>query len=156
VGIRRQAASQPSLRHNRSSRPSRRRPLCRAHPAAGDDPLVAQSSRAKMEVIMRRRHDVLLHRKEARVPRSGRRQREGQTRRKRLWPTSIRMGGELRQNGSPAWWKGLVYLNSEMRSACSRISLALSAAIVPVGSPLYMILGLDQKGMRGHPPQFAL
>jgi hypothetical protein len=36
------------------------------------------------------------------------------------------------------------YLNCDTRSASSRISLALSAAAVPVASPLNMILGLDQ------------
>ena len=36
------------------------------------------------------------------------------------------------------------YLNFDTRSACSRITLALSVAAVPVGSPLYIILGFDQ------------
>ena len=48
---------------------------------------------------------------------------------------------------------GIHYLKFETRSACSRMTLALSVAAVPVGSPLYMILGFDQKGMRGQPPQ---
>jgi hypothetical protein len=48
------------------------------------------------------------------------------------------------------------YLNLETRSAFSRITLALSAATVPVGSPLYRTLGFDQKGMRGQPPQLSL
>jgi hypothetical protein len=45
------------------------------------------------------------------------------------------------------------YLNLETRSAFSRMTLALSAAGVPVGSPLYITLGFDQKGKRGQPPQ---
>ena len=36
------------------------------------------------------------------------------------------------------------YLNFETRSACSRMTLALSLAAVPVGSPLYLTLGFDQ------------
>jgi hypothetical protein len=52
--------------------------------------------------------------------------------------------------------RGRAYLNLEMRSAFSRMTLALSAAAVPVGSPLYMTLGFDQKGMRGQPPQLSL
>ena len=36
------------------------------------------------------------------------------------------------------------YLNLETRSACSRMTLALSVAAVPVGSPLYMILGFEK------------
>src|SRR6266566_3861307 len=35
-----------------------------------------------------------------------------------------------------------LYLNFETRSACSRITRALSSASVPVGSPLYVTLGL--------------
>ena len=35
-------------------------------------------------------------------------------------------------------------------------TLALSAAGVPVGLPLYMTLRFDQKGMRGQPPQPTL
>jgi len=42
------------------------------------------------------------------------------------------------------WWQGPSYLNRETRSACSRIARALSLASVPVGSPLYNILGFDQ------------
>ena len=36
------------------------------------------------------------------------------------------------------------YRKLETRSACSRMTLALSLAAVPVGSPLYRILGFDQ------------
>lgn len=36
------------------------------------------------------------------------------------------------------------HLNFETRSACSRITRALSSTSVPVGSPLYMTRGLDQ------------
>ena len=36
------------------------------------------------------------------------------------------------------------YLNFDTRSACSRMTRALSLISVPVGSPLYNILGLDQ------------
>ena len=45
------------------------------------------------------------------------------------------------------------YLKFDTRSACSRMTRALSAATVPVGSPLYMIRGFDQNGMRGQPSQ---
>ena len=50
----------------------------------------------------------------------------------------------------------LNYRKLETRSACSRMTLALSVAAVPVGSPLYSILGFDQKGMRGQSPQLSL
>jgi len=36
------------------------------------------------------------------------------------------------------------YLNFETRSANSSMTLAASAAAVPVGSPLYVILGLEK------------
>jgi hypothetical protein len=39
---------------------------------------------------------------------------------------------------------GPPYLNLDTRSACSRMTLALSLISVPVGSPLYNILGFDQ------------
>jgi transcriptional regulator with XRE-family HTH domain len=48
------------------------------------------------------------------------------------------------------------YRNLETRSASSRMTLALSEACVPVGSPLYMMRGFDQCGMRGQPPQPSL
>ena len=48
---------------------------------------------------------------------------------------------------------GVAYLKRETRSAFSSMTLALSAAAVPVGSPLYRTLGFDQNGMRGQPPQ---
>ena len=48
------------------------------------------------------------------------------------------------------------HLKFETRSACSRMTLALSAAAIPVGSPWYMILGFDQGGMPGEPPQLSL
>jgi hypothetical protein len=44
------------------------------------------------------------------------------------------------------------YLKRETRSACSRMTRALSLAAVPVDSPRYMIRGFDQYGMRGQPP----
>src|SRR5262245_58092562 len=49
-----------------------------------------------------------------------------------------------------------LHLNCDTRSACSRMTRALSLARVPVGSPLYIILGLDQKGMRWQPPHPSL
>ena len=39
------------------------------------------------------------------------------------------------------------------RSACSRMTRALSLANVPVGSPWYITRGFDQNGMRGQPSQ---
>jgi hypothetical protein len=35
------------------------------------------------------------------------------------------------------------------------MTLALSAVVVPVGSPLYMILGFDQRGIRGTSTAFG-
>src|SRR5215467_2964807 len=52
--------------------------------------------------------------------------------------------------------RGTIYRNFETRSASWRMTLAASLPAVPVGSPMYMILGLDQCGMRGHPPQPSL
>jgi hypothetical protein len=47
------------------------------------------------------------------------------------------------------------HLNLETRPACSRITLALSFASVPTGSPMYFTRGFDQYGMRGQPPQLS-
>ena len=47
----------------------------------------------------------------------------------------------------------LSYLNFDTRSACSKMTRALSAKGVPVGSPWYVTRGLDQNGIRGQPLQ---
>jgi hypothetical protein len=54
---------------------------------------------------------------------------------------------------TPGLWEP--HLNLETRSACSRITRALSSASVPVGSPLYRMRGFDQKGIRTQPSQLC-
>jgi hypothetical protein len=50
----------------------------------------------------------------------------------------------MRLARSAATLSQLNYRKFDTRSACSRMTLALSLAAVPVGSPLYKILGFDQ------------
>ena len=46
--------------------------------------------------------------------------------------------------------------NFDTRSACSRMTLALSACAVPAGSPWILIVGFDHTARRGQPPQLDL
>src|SRR5436190_1175257 len=51
---------------------------------------------------------------------------------------------------------GCTQRNAATLADCSEITRALSSSGVPAVSPLIRMIGLDQTGMRGQPPQLSL